>query len=56
MRDVMRIVDIIKSKKAALRFVNLVDTASPTGELVQTCWARSLSSSGRSCSSARRRA
>jgi DNA invertase Pin-like site-specific DNA recombinase len=33
MRDLMKIVDIIKSKKAALRIENLVDTTSPTGEL-----------------------
>jgi DNA invertase Pin-like site-specific DNA recombinase len=35
MRDLMKIVDHIKSKKAALRIVNLgLDTTSPTGELI----------------------
>jgi DNA invertase Pin-like site-specific DNA recombinase len=34
MRDLMQIVDAIKRKGAALRIVNLVDTTSPTGELI----------------------
>jgi DNA invertase Pin-like site-specific DNA recombinase len=35
MRDLMKIVDHIKSKKAALRIVNLgLDTTSPTGEFI----------------------
>jgi DNA invertase Pin-like site-specific DNA recombinase len=35
MRDLMKIIDAIKAKKAALRIVNLgLDTTSPTGELI----------------------
>src|SRR5215467_12659532 len=35
MRDLMKIIDGIKAKKAALRIVNLgLDTTSPTGELI----------------------
>jgi DNA invertase Pin-like site-specific DNA recombinase len=35
MRDLMKIIDHIKCKKAALRIVNLgLDTTSPTGELI----------------------
>ena len=35
MRDLMKIIDAIKTKKAALRIVNLgLDTTSPTGELI----------------------
>jgi len=35
MRDLMKIIDAIKAKKAALRVMNLgLDTTSPTGELI----------------------